>query len=205
MHIAILTFDGFNELDSLIALGILNRAVPKGWRVSIASPTARVTSMNGLVIESSATLADACAADAVVVGSGMKTREVVENADLMAQLALDPGRQLLAGQCSGTLILARLGLLKDIPACTDLTTRPWVQAAGLEVLAQPFFARGNVATAGGCLASQYLAAWLIARLVGPQAARDAMHYVAPVGEKEAYVERAMGNVEAYLPAAHEVA
>ena len=39
MHIAILTFDGFNELDSLIALGILNRAGGAGWRVSIASPT----------------------------------------------------------------------------------------------------------------------------------------------------------------------
>ena len=25
MHIAILTFQGFNELDSLIALGVLNR------------------------------------------------------------------------------------------------------------------------------------------------------------------------------------
>ncbi len=25
MHIAILTFEGFNELDSLISLGILNR------------------------------------------------------------------------------------------------------------------------------------------------------------------------------------
>ena len=25
MHIAILTFQGFNELDSLVALGVLNR------------------------------------------------------------------------------------------------------------------------------------------------------------------------------------
>jgi hypothetical protein len=42
MHIAILTFEGFNELDSLIALGILNRIKTPGWRVSIASPAARV-------------------------------------------------------------------------------------------------------------------------------------------------------------------
>ena len=45
MHIAILTFEGFNELDSLIALGILNRVKKPGWRVSIASPAARVKSM----------------------------------------------------------------------------------------------------------------------------------------------------------------
>jgi len=30
MHIAILTFDGFNELDSFIALGILNRPESAG-------------------------------------------------------------------------------------------------------------------------------------------------------------------------------
>ena len=41
MHIAILTFEGFNELDSLIALNILNRVKKPGWRVSIASPPPR--------------------------------------------------------------------------------------------------------------------------------------------------------------------
>ncbi len=45
MHIAILTFDGFNELDSLIALGILNRIKQPGWQVSLASPSETVTSM----------------------------------------------------------------------------------------------------------------------------------------------------------------
>ncbi len=41
--------------------------------------------------------------------------------------------------------------LRKVPACTDLTTNPWVQEAGVTVLNQPFFARGIVATAGGCL------------------------------------------------------
>lgn len=198
MHIAILTFEGFNELDSLIALGILNRVRKPGWRVSIASPAARVRSMNGVVLEAQASLAEACAADAVIVGSGVRTREVVADAALMAQLRLDPSRQLLGAQCSGTLVLAKLGLVAGVPACTDLTTKPWVEEAGVAVLNQPFVARGNVATAGGCLASQYLAAWVIARLVGLEGARDAMHYVAPVGEKEDYVARAMRNITPFM-------
>ncbi|GAB3185339.1 DJ-1/PfpI family protein [Hydrogenophaga aquatica] len=200
MHIAILTFDGYNELDSLIAYGILNRVKKPGWRVSIASPTAQVQSMNGLVLQAQATLADACAADAVIVGSGMKTRDVVADPALMAQLKLDPARQLLGAQCSGTLVLAKLGLLGAVPACTDLITKPWVQEAGVEVLDQPLFASGNVATAGGCLASTYLAAWVLARLEGVDAAQSALHYVAPVGEKEAYVQRAMGHLMPYLAA-----
>ena len=198
MHIAILTFEGFNELDSLIALGILNRVKKPDWRVSIASPTARVRSMNGVVLEAQATLGEASTADAVIVGSGMQTREVVADPALMAQLQLDPSRQLLGAQCSGTLVVAKLGLLDDVPACTDLTTKPWVEEAGVRVLNQPFVAKGNVATAGGCLASQYLAAWVIARLEGVEAARSAMHYVAPVGEKNDYVARAMRHITPFL-------
>ena len=78
MHIAILSFDGYNEPDSLVALGILNRAGGGKWRVSIASPTSTVTAMS---------------------------HEAIMNA-----LQLDPLRQLIGAQCSGVLVLAKLGL-----------------------------------------------------------------------------------------------
>ncbi|CAB4365465.1 MAG: AraC family transcriptional regulator [Actinobacteria bacterium] len=198
MHIAILTFDGFNELDSLIALGILNRAAGHDWSVAITSPTETVTSMNGVVLHAQARLDTVASADVVLVGSGVGTRDVVRDRDLMAQLQLDPTRQLIGAQCSGALVLATLGLLHDVPACTDLTTKPWVVEAGVQVLDQPFFAKGNVATAGGCLAAQYLATWVIARVAGARAAAAAMHYVAPVGEKEQYVQRALDHVLPYV-------
>lgn len=201
MHIAILTFEGYNELDSLIALGVLNRVRADDWRVTIATPTEHVTSMNGVTIGQMSSLTEAVDADGVIVGSGIATREVVETPAIMDVLrGLDPQRQLIGAQCSGALVLARLGLLRDVPACTDLTTKPWVVAAGVEVLNQPFFARGNVGTAGGCLASQYLAAWVIARLRGEEEARAALHYVAPVGEKQEYVDRAWRAIAPYLPA-----
>jgi hypothetical protein len=61
-------------------------------------------------------------------------------------------------QCSGALLLAKLGILGRVPTCTDLTTKPWVQ----------------------------------------EAAESALHYVAPVGEKDEYVSRAMKNIAPYL-------
>lgn len=199
MHIAIVTFDGFNELDSLIALGILNRIKRPGWRVALASPSEMVTSMNGVWLYRQACLDELEFCDAVLVGSGIRTREVAQDLAVMQLLArLNPARQLIGAQCSGTLLLAKAGLLNGVPGCTDLTTKPWVQEAGIEVLEQPFFARGNLATAGGCLASIYLAAWTLARLVGLDVAAEALHYVAPVGEKEDYVARALANIEPYL-------
>ncbi|MCX7207317.1 MAG: DJ-1/PfpI family protein [Proteobacteria bacterium] len=196
MHVAILTFQGFNELDSFVALGVLKR-VP-GWRVSICCPEATVTSLNGVMIHAQSRLDEVASADAVLVGSGAKTREVINDPQIMAQLKLDPSRQLIAAQCSGALVLAKLGLLGAIPACTDLTTKPWVIEAGVEVLNQPFYAKDNIATAGGCFAAPYLAAWIIAKTAGIDAAKEALYYVAPVGEKEEYVARAMKNIAMYL-------
>jgi transcriptional regulator GlxA family with amidase domain len=198
MQIAVLTFDGFNELDSFVAAAILNRMKAKGWAAYITSPDPTVTSLNGVTVQRQRPLEFAAEADAVLIGSGIKTREIAADPVMLARLALDPARQLIGAQCSGTLLLAKLGLIGQLPACTDLNTKPWVIEAGIQVLDAPFIAHGNVATAGGCLASQYLATWMIARGGSIGDAEEALHYVAPVGEKTLYVERAMAVVAPYL-------
>ncbi len=198
MQIAVLTFDGFNELDSFIAAAILNRVKAKGWKAHITSPAAEVTSMNGVTVRRQQPLEFAQEADAVIIGSGVKTREIVADAALLARIELDPTWQLIGAQCSGTLVLAKLGLIGDLPACTDLTTKPWVIEAGVRVLDAPFVAHGNVATAGGCLSSQYLAGWMIARGSSIEDMQAAIHYVAPVGEKTETVERVTAVVSPFL-------
>jgi len=200
VRIAILTFDGFNELDSFIALGMLNRLGAQGWKAEITSPTSHVTSMNGVTVQAQRSLEFANEADAVIFGSGIYTRAIAENSAMLDRLRLDPLRQLIGAQCSGTLLLARLGLLADMPACTDLVTKPWVVEAGVRVVDAPFHARGPIATAGGCLASQYLAAWMMAKRAGVDATAQALHYAAPVGEKQAYVERLLAVVKPFLDA-----
>jgi transcriptional regulator GlxA family with amidase domain len=198
MQIAVLTFEGFNELDSFVAAAILNRLKAKGWAAHITSPTEQVTSMNGVTVHRQKPLEFATEADAVLIGSGIRTREIALDADLLSRIKLDPSRQLIGAQCSGTLLLAKLGLVGDLPACTDLTTKPWVVEAGVEVIDAPFIAHGNVATAGGCLASQYLAAWMIARGASISDAEEAMHYVAPVGEKSLYVDQAVRVIRPFI-------
>ena len=199
MRIAILTFDGFNEIDSFVPLGLLNHLSAEGWKAEITSPSTHVTSMNGVTVQAQQPLEFANDADAVIFGSGLYTRAIAENTSLLDRLQLDPLRQLIGAQCSGTLLLARLGLLADMPACTDSTTKPWVVEAGVRVVDAPFHARGGIATAGGCLASQYLAAWMMARGAGLPAATQALLRTAPVGEKEGYVARLLEGVQPFLP------
>jgi transcriptional regulator GlxA family with amidase domain len=197
MRIAVLTFDGFNEIDSLLTAHILNRVQRPGWKAEITCPAESVQSMNGVRVAAQRPLEFAAEADVVVVGSGRLTRVHTDDAALMARLRLDPGRQLVASQCSGALVLARLGLLARQPACTDLRTRPELEAAGVTVLEQAFFAAGNVATAGGCLSAQYLSAWIIWRLLGRDAVEQAFSYVWPVHEQEAYLSRLVQAVAPY--------
>jgi transcriptional regulator GlxA family with amidase domain len=203
MRIAIITFDGFNEIDTFVPLGLLNRLSARGWRAEITGPTSHITSMNGVTVQAQQPLEFANEADAVIFGSGIYTRAIAadigKRGALLDRLQLDPLRQLIGGQCSGTLLMARLGLLADLPACTDSNTKPWVLEAGVRVVDLPFQARGPLATAGGCLASQYLAAWVIAKGAGLDAATQALQYAAPVGEKDAYAERVLNVIRPFLP------
>lgn len=198
MNIAILTFEGFNELDSFIALGILNRMKGQGWNVQITCPSDQVTSMNGVTINAQQPLAFCDEADIVLFGSGIYTRDIAKDHSILDQINLDTSRQIVGAQCSGTLLMAELDILKGLPACTDLTTKPWVIEAGVEVLNQPFVAKENVATAGGCMSSQYLATWAIAKGASRGDAASALEYVGPVGEKESYTKQCLDVVSPFI-------
>lgn len=199
MKIAVVTFDGFNEIDSFVAAHILNRVDRAGWKAEITAPTEFVTSMNGVRVAVQQPLEFIAEADAVLFGSGRKTAEVVEDASILSRIKVDLQRQLVASQCSGALILAKLGLLEGKSVCTDLKTKLVAEAAGLQVLNQPFYAQGNLASAGGCLSGQYLATWMIWRLAGKQAAMDALSYVAPVGQETEFISRAIAMVSEFIP------
>jgi transcriptional regulator GlxA family with amidase domain len=198
MRIAILTFDGFNEIDSFVASNILNRVKRPSWKAEITCPNESVQSMNGVRVEAQRQIEFANEADAVLVGSSTLTRQVVSDERIMSRLRLDPRRQLVGSQCSGALILARLGLLDALPACTDLRTKPFLEAAGVPVLDQPFFAKGSVASAGGCLSAVYLASWILWRLLGREAAAEALTYVAPVAEQDQFLAHALATVEPFV-------
>lgn len=200
MNIAILTFDGFNEIDSFVSFHILNRIQVDGWKVAITCPSETVRSTNGVQVHAQQPLEFANDADAVLFGGSPRSREIAEDGAIMSRLKLDPRRQLIGSQCAGAWFLAKLGLLATLPVCTNLRSRPALEAIGVRVLDRPFVARGSVASAGGCLASPYLAAWVISRLLGRDAAETALGTVAPVGQKKQYVAGVLGVVSPFVTA-----
>jgi len=195
VNVAILTFEGFNELDSFIASSILNKM--KDWNVKITCPSTKVTSMNGVTVEAQEQLEFANEADVVLFGSGIYTRDIAQDETIMNRLKLDSSKQLIGAQCSGTLLMAKLGLLNNLPACTDLISKSWIIEAGVDILEQAFVADGNVATSGGCMSSEYLATWVMVKKAGKEVAKSILNYVAPVGEGEKHTSHCLSVVEPY--------
>lgn len=199
MNVAVLTFDAFNELDSFVVAALLNRLSEEGVCAYITAPTEEVVSKNGLVVKAQRPLTFAAEADAVVIGSGMKSAEIAADPKIRAALKLDPTRQLIASQCSGAFLLAALKLVEPGRSiCTDLTSAPSIKALGFTTPGKPFHVEGDVASAGGCLSSQYIATWIAARLKGVEAAERMIWGAAPVGEKDAWVERSLAVVRPFL-------
>ena len=99
MNVAILTFEGFNELDSFIALGILNRMKSEGWNVQITCPSDQVTSMNGVTIQAQQPLEFANTADVVLFGSGIYTRDIAKDPAILNRLKLE-GLNVLQNKCN---------------------------------------------------------------------------------------------------------
>jgi transcriptional regulator GlxA family with amidase domain len=199
VRIAVITFEGYNEIDSFVSSHILNRVDRPGWKAEITCPTETVRSRNGVEVRAQRPLEFANEAEVVLFGSGSLTEQMVEDPRVMSRLRLDPKRQLIGSQCSGALALVKLGLVGSLPVCTDFKTRPMVEAKGVRVLDQTFVAHGNVASAGGCLSSPCLATWVIWRLLGREAAEAALDYVAPVGERETFIAEALAAVAPFVP------
>ena len=166
MEIAIVTLDGFNELDSFVALSILNRAKGNGLRAVITGTGQSVTSMNGVEVRIQEPLSFTATADVVLFGSGIHTRDHINDPDLMAQINLDPSRQMSGAQCSGVLFLHILGLL-PATITTDTKTRSLLARTDTVLEDRPLVAQGNIVTSGGCLSSQYLAGWVLAKASRP--------------------------------------
>jgi transcriptional regulator GlxA family with amidase domain len=160
---------------------LLKRVPLPSWSVRIVGDAAVHRSMTGLTVPVHGPLSEANAAHAVLFTSGKGNRRKIQDPHWLAQFRLDPGRQRIGSICSGALILAALGLLEGKRATTYPTAKPLLEAYGVKVIEEPFVREGNVATAGGCLAAQQLAGWVIEELATPELAAAVLESCQPVG------------------------
>ena len=189
MHVALIAFDDFTDLDLFLPWDLLHRVEGSvGLRVRILGDAAHHTSVTGLPVPVHGPLSEANDADAVLFTSGKGARRKVDDAQWLSSFALDPKRQLIGSMCSGALLLAALGLLEGKRATTYPTSRAALSARGVEVVEASFVEEGNLATAAGCLAAQELCGWVIERLCGRAQRETVLRSIQPVGRGLAFAD-----------------
>jgi transcriptional regulator GlxA family with amidase domain len=180
--IAIIVFDKFTDLDLWLMWDLLGRVRVPGWEVKILGENETHLSATNIEVKTHGRIEEANDADAVLFVSGRGTRDRIADESWLAKFDLNPEKQLIGSICSGSLILAKLGLLEGKTATTYPTSKAVLEGFGIEVIEKPFVAHDKTATAGGCLAQQYLIGWVIENLADKDLSELVLKSIQPVGE-----------------------
>jgi len=142
----------------------------RDWSVSILGTALKHTTLAGYQLETHGTIESARDMDAVVVASGALTRELMNDAEYLARLLVDPEDQYVCSQCSGSLILAGSGVLAGLEATTYPTAKEQLVSKGAIFVDKPLVTHDKIATAAGCLAGVELDRWLLTKLIDAETA-----------------------------------
>jgi uncharacterized protein (DUF427 family)/putative intracellular protease/amidase len=178
--IDIVLFDGVDELDAVGPLEVLRGAAAGGADLAVRLVTRTkpldVTGNHGLRMRADAVYTPG--ADILLVpGGGWIARAEAgawaeaERGDWLPLIAEAAERgTLLAGVCTGVMLLARAGVIGDRPATTHHDARAELEAAGVKVLDERVVDAGDLVTAGGVTSGIDLGLHLVKRVAGEEAA-----------------------------------
>ena len=175
---AVLLFDGFDDLDAVGPLELLEGA---GFPIAPVRPAGhprRVGSAHGLTIDVERELGPD-AGLVIVPGGGWLDDTVGVRAQCGTALpatlaALHDTGVVLASVCTGAMLLAAAGVLTGRPAVTNRNALDDLAAAGADVRREARVVDdGTILTAGGPACGLDLALHLIGRYADPSVAREA--------------------------------
>jgi transcriptional regulator GlxA family with amidase domain len=180
MDVAILLYEGFDELDAVGPYEVFQTAADFGGDVSASLrtlvPSESVAASHGLTVEPDDVLLGT--PDLVLVpGGGWNDREEdgawaeVQDGTLPERLAtLHESGARIATVCTGALIAAEAGLLDGRPATTHHTAREDLAECGVDVQADRVVDDGDVLTAAGVTSGLDLALHVVAEECGSEIA-----------------------------------
>ncbi len=178
MRIAVVVFEGFDELDAIGPLEVLRNAAAMGdadLQVDLVAldGAAEVTGSHGLRVRPDGRL-DPEATDLLVIpGGGWNdrapngARAEAERGELPAAIAAaHRAGAVVATVCTGAMLATAAGLTQGRPAVTHQGAIDDLRAAGAEVKQARVVDDGDLVTAGGVTSGIDMALWLVERHFG---------------------------------------
>lgn len=188
MDVAILVFEGFDELDAIGPYEVFESAADLGasiqTRLVTIEPTDRVVASHGLRLEPDGVLADVDHDLLVVPGGGWSAsgsagvRREYERGDIAESVAAlhESGTQV-ASVCTGAMLLASAGILEGRPATTHHAALEDLRETGADVQETRITDDGDVLTAGGVTSGIDLSLHVLEREFGSSVADDVARHL----------------------------
>lgn len=179
-QVAIILYDGFDELDAIGPYEVFRSANDAGGTIDASLvtlvPSQTVTASHGLTVEPDDVLLGH--PDVVLVpGGGWHARDrpgvwtEVQDGTIPDRLAtLEEHGVRLASVCTGALLLAESGLLAGRPATTHHSARDDLADYGVDVSTDRVVDDGDIVTAGGITSGIDLALHLVDEYCGSDVA-----------------------------------
>jgi transcriptional regulator GlxA family with amidase domain len=182
MNIQIVIFNGFDELDAIAPHEIWHMAKDLKPEIQVQLVTLdgskEITASNGLRVQAEGQLAAKRPDIVVVPGGGWMGRSPAgawaeaQRGALPAKLAqLHRDGVVMASVCTGAMLLAAAGLLKNRSATTNRGALEELSAMGAQVVRARVVDGGDIITAGGITSGMDLTLWLVERFLGAQTAQ----------------------------------
>jgi transcriptional regulator GlxA family with amidase domain len=179
--IDIVLFDGLDEMDALGPLEVLRTAGTFGGglvaRLVTRTPQDVVSCAHGLRFLPDGVFEPGRAEILVVPGGGWSNRSdvgvwgEVQRGDLLGPIrTAAASARLVAGVCTGTMLLAHAGLVGARRAATHRSARADLAAAGAVVVPDRVVDDGDLLTSGGVSSGIDMALWLVERECGAEIA-----------------------------------
>jgi len=169
MRIAIVIFDGFDELDAIGPYEVFRHAALRGAELEVSLVTLddsdEVVASGGLLVRPHATLDPA--PDIVLLPGGPGARAEAERGELPRVVGdLYGAGTTVATVCTGAMLAASAGLTAGRRATTHHRFLAALRDSGAEVVEARVVDDGDLVTAGGVTCGLDLALWLVEREFG---------------------------------------
>lgn len=182
MKIKILLFNGFDELDVVAPFEIFQTASQLGANLHASLVTLKETSevlaAHGLRVKPEAVLAENDLDLLFVPGGGwidhspQGARAEVERGEIPRMIArMHKAGKLIAGVCTGVMLLAAAEILKGRAAVTHHGAIEDLKSCGAKWVHERVVDDGEIITAGGVTSGLDLALWLVERFAGASSAQ----------------------------------
>ena len=176
-RIAALMFGGFEMLDYFGPLQMFKNFPDEFEVLAVAATMDPVQASGGPKVLPDRCLADGVDYDLLLVPGGMGTREAIDDGALIDWLRGASERaEIVTSVCTGSALLARAGVLDDLPATSNKRAFEWVRGQSDLVDWQErarWVEAGKVFTSSGVSAGMDMSLAVLSRLLGPEAARNA--------------------------------